>query len=455
MYEPGPGATTAETMGRRSRGAPLGLQPMLLRGRWLGIAVLIALALVGCGSQGVPLAGKPGTVERAISVLRALKPGYLAARVEQLRGLKFSSIPTFTVLTAAQAVALGRSSLAFQQPAITQDTTLMRLTGIVPPSFNMDTYYSILSDGGGALAHKVTLVASPAFANHASAVENAVEELTIALDLQNFHPQTYPASSEAGKAQVSLLEGDAHVIGVEYAKRYGLAVPSTVPPDIASLPFPLEFNIYDEINQGADFVTALKAHANGYTLVNRALSSDPPRSLAEIISPVRYLRHIAPVSIKMSGINFFGPRGRYLEVIDQAFDPIDAIDLLATNARETGPPDTAAAWDGGRVELWREGSDTCPGACAHRAFAVLATEWLTPEAANSFGALLYKRLRAEHGRLVNTQAWTFPDAEFKLRDGGYASINIGPEDVAVAWAPTAASATTLGITVGLGQKATL
>ncbi len=368
----------------------------------------------------------------------------LAKRVEQLRGLRFKRVPRFDPISPQQAAAQARTTLNRDAAGLDAQTTWLRLTRVVPPTFDVRTYFEDIGTGVTDKGSQLQLVADPALSNASVAQQQAVQYLAIVLDEQNFRPREDLTQAEPQAAYSALLQGDAQVLAQAYDQRYHLSPPTAAPANLRALPFPLEFNIYGTRAIAADFVNALRQRGHGYGLVNRALSTDPPRYLDELVTPVRYLQHVPQMAISMTGIRYpFAPRGNYKKVLDEPFDSIDAIDLLATTARDPAPFKDTAGWNGGRVQLWRKGEGGCPGTCSHDAFAIVWTSWLTDDSATAFATEMYRRLQSEHGRLIDAKQAIFPDGEFKMPDGGYVSIDASFHEVSIAWTPDVDSAANL------------
>lgn len=291
-----------------------------------GAAVLVSLAvLVGCGASGGgdEPAERPDerqraeqTAKKATMVIEQLDAGEISSRVEELRGLEFDQTPTIGTVTAQQSAQRAQEELGDQGPkqqrATEEFIARAKLQGIVPPDFEIEEAVSTV--GGEALvgffdpeSKELNLVAGPMATKRETIEPTAAHELLHALQDQNLgvdlegQPVDDPDASVAYR---SLIEGDATILQARYAQEYKIPVSEEVDPEtqaqLDKLPYALQYSLAAPYELGALFVAALVKEEESYSLVNEALRSRPPETMAEIVDPERYLSGQEPAQVRLA-----------------------------------------------------------------------------------------------------------------------------------------------------------
>lgn len=409
-------------------------------GPWAAFVFAAAMALTGCG-DGDETARGAGDARAVIAELDAEG---IARRVEALRGLRYERVPGIAAVGPEQlpaALTAGRRApspeeLEDARLASEAQVVLLQLQGALPADFDLKR---AAEAGGDALlgfydprGNRLRMVAGELATDRERLEPVAAHELTHALQDQalglDAEPRA-PGDPDAQAAYRALVEGDATVVEDAYAKRYGLAAPDRLDERArggrtARLPSALAFEGAAPYVLGKRFVRALLDEAGSYRLVDRALRSRPPRTMAEVADPERYLAGRRPARVRL----VVTPPAGFDRITSRTWGFNDAVMLLLTRegqAREA--IELAAGWDGGRVELWRRGRSGCSGTCKDAALAVVASSWRSTTAAEGYAAAVSERLLDRGAEL---------DAGGFSLDGAGAAIATDGRTVTLAWAPT-------------------
>jgi hypothetical protein len=424
-----------------------------------GLAVLVVLeALAGCGGSDGEEPAEEGAdeaqraeqvVQQATMVIGQLDGEEISSRVEELRDLEFDETPTIGTVTAEQSAQRAQDELGELGPERQRanDAFIARakLQGVVPPDFELDAAAATV--GGEALqgffdpeSDELNLVAGPMAAERESIEPIAAHELLHALQDQTFDVdlEGQPVDDpDASAAYLSLIEGDATVLQGRYAEEYGLPIAAEVDPEaeaeLEKLPYALQYSLAAPYELGALFVAALVEEDDSYGMVNDALRS-PPETMAEIVDLERYLSGEEPAQVRLA-VDEAAPDG-FEQVDSSTWGLNDAVELLVQD-EEGLPPiiQAAAEWDGGRVELWRQGEEPCEGACTDRSLAVVGSTWSSAEAAEAYGAVVTESLQARRAQPAGEGVFTV--------DGGGVALAADGRDLTMAWAPTPEQASEL------------
>lgn len=188
-------------------------------------------------------------------------------------------------------------------------------------------------------------------------------EFTHALQDQYFDLETFlddDLETDASLAAISLVEGDAMLVMQEYTTvmiqenpgaalailAFSLSGEGQIPPGTPPI---LEAELIAPYNDGLNFVTALY-RSGGWDAVNAAFDN-PPRTMAEIFHPRRYLDGVQPLAVSIAPAGLEDEAGWSL-LHEQALGEFYLREYLGTGILRGPAVLAAAGWNGDRYRLY-------------------------------------------------------------------------------------------------------
>jgi len=378
-------------------------------------ALLVAGALALGGGAGAPTARPAATASPAHVRL-------IERRVEALRGLRFRHPVPVAVVSAAQARREGLADFDRGQPAAQRRVgeELLKLLGLLPPGADLRRIE------GSVYGEQVAGYYDPRRKRLALVRGAGVDDVTLAHELTHALEDQYAdleklgagGGDDASTAQQALVEGSATYVMDRYAARWPSQAPlgdalagMTQVTGATPLPQYVARTLVFPYFQGEAFVRALlSAGGGGWTLVNVAERSRPPRTTAEILQPLRWLRAQQPVRVALAGADALPAGVGWRRLTASTLGEEDLAALLTPSAGAVAARALTAGWRGGRYALWRRGplpAAGCPAPCRARDALALAVRMGDASAARALGAALRAwsvRLPAGSATVVRVEA---------------------------------------------------
>jgi hypothetical protein len=266
-------------------------------------------------------------------------------------------------------------------------------------------------------------------------------ELTHALEDQVFGlKEPKSTTDDEASASTALSEGTATYVMNEFAKcclnARDLALGSLgalFGAQATGLPPYVERTLLFSYSGGEEFVRQLHDATGDWSLVNAALTSQPPVSTEQIIHPDKYVPFEAPLAVKLKAQPVLGEGWK--RASDGTLGELDTSELLRLGDVAKSK-EAAAGWGGGRYELWqRQGKPPaeCAAPCRQRDALVVSWRWDTARDAREFDPVLREFVaKGLKGRSAGPNAWGL--------DGGAVAMSTGDRATTLAWAPDAALA---------------
>jgi hypothetical protein len=293
----------------------------------------------------------------------------IAKRVEQLRGLRFRTIPRPGRVTPRQATRDGLADLDRRYPAAARhvDEAFYERLGLLPRDTDLrDVTGSILGSQVAGYYDPATkelkVVTGTATANRvldemvmAHELDHALEDQAIGFDQERFE-----RSDDVGYAYTALVEGTATAVMYAYLDRHfrsdyalggllggsltGTGATGDIPPFvIAGLLFPY--------TTGEEFVGALLDQAGGrWTLVDLAQRTRPPATTEQVMHPRKWIESEPALPVRLPP----APRG-WRRLTGGVFGEWQTGQLLGLSGQAWA--DAAAGWGGDRYALYRRGGE--------------------------------------------------------------------------------------------------
>ncbi|MGH2957915.1 MAG: hypothetical protein ACRDL6_13090 [Solirubrobacterales bacterium] len=301
----------------------------------------------------------------------------IAAKVERLRGLRFSEPPEVELLEADELESRLREDFdqEIERSEVEIDQRTLTLLGALPEDQDL---YGLYRD---AFAEQVAGVYDQRTGELlvlAGEEEGALERITLAHELEHALADQAlglpiaddPDLSRADSllARTALVEGDATLTMELYLVRHvGLGdllgtidagIFGTTEQDLAELPYVLQQELLWPYVAGAEFVCHLYARG-GWRAIDRAYES-PPASSDQIIFPGRY------------GESVGDPRdppplqGPWTRLARTEFGAAHLLWLLEAPGDDPGrglprPRALVEPWRGGELTLWKRGAESAAG----------------------------------------------------------------------------------------------
>ena len=370
---------------------------------------------------------------------RASEPR-VAHRVERIRRLQFKRIPRPEVVDSEYLNRLGLRE-AERGPGglgVGADDAVGQIVGLLGPDDRLEAAYGSTGDLAAAAydpeTKRLYVVSDAVVANRALVEFVLAHELDHALEDQRFGlPGEDGINDDRALAETALIEGSATSVMVDYAAR-NLdpleLLSSTEGIDTGTGDVPKAY--VDQLTWayigGLRFITALRALAGSWKLVDYALASRPPATTEQILHPRKYVHDELPSAVRIDGAPL---RDRGWRRADRSvLGELPTSQLLELGIDHPAARTAAAGWDGDRYELWRR--DVAPGDCEYpcRADLVLVAKWAfdTARDASQFD-------RAVPGYLEGGLRATPAGRRTWRVDGGYVALAGRDRGAALAFAP--------------------
>ena len=326
----------------------------------------------------------------------------LERRVEQIRELRFKTLPRPQVVSPQQAQREGLEDFDRSYPPARRhaDEEVLKLLGLLEP--DVDLRGVSASIFGQAVAGyydprtgRLRVVKGAQTENRvlneitlAHELTHALEDQRLALDLD-----ASVGSDDRALAYLGLVEGSATAVMFTYAERHFSAeqtlggLLSSLGQDTGDLPPFIEAQLIFPYIRGQQFVQRLN-EAGGWGIVNAAYRFRPPASTEQVLHPDKYLRVEQPETVRLDARRALGKGWRRLA--GGVWGEWATGELL-------GDPDAAEDWGGDRYELWQRGSGECTAPCRDRDALVMRWRWDTRAAARRFEAALREWLSDQPG----------------------------------------------------------
>jgi hypothetical protein len=311
-------------------------------------------------------------------------------RVEQIRELRFRSLPRPQTVSPAQARRDGLEDLDRSYPAARRhaDEEVLKLLGLLQRDVDLRKVSGTIFGQGVAgyydpRTKHLRVVSGAQTTNRFLYEITLAHELTHALEDQHFKLDLESSSSDdAGLANLAMVEGSATAVMFTYAERHFTSeqslggVLSTLGQDTGDLPPFIEAQLVFPYVAGQDFIKRLYA-AGGWAVVDAAYRFRPPASTEQILHPDKYLAVELPDKVRLGAT----PGAGWRPVVGGTWGEWATGQLLGNAANATG-------WGGDRYELWQRGSDDCAAPCRDRDALVMRWRWDDRASAQRFAAAL-------------------------------------------------------------------
>lgn len=374
----------------------------------------------------------------------AVTPG-VARRVERLRELEFDHLPEPEVVSARYLNRLGLRELERQRGrlGLGADEAVGRITGMLASDEQLEAAYESTGDLAAAAYDTRTerlYVVKDAAAGNRELIEFLLShELDHALEDQVYGlPNGGGLNDDSALARQALVEGLATTVMVDYAALHLsplslFAGASEIDAGTGGVPKEYVDQLTWTYLGGNEFIAELRRIADGWKLIDYALSARPPATTEQVLHPVKYLRDERPASVRIDGAPL---RRRGWRPADRnVLGELATSELLGLGGDKAAAERAAAGWDGDLYELWRRAA--APGGCASpcRGELALVMAWRWDSAADARQFERAVRVYVEEGldgEAAGAGVWT-------VRDGAVA-LSSGDEGVALVFAPDRATA---------------
>jgi hypothetical protein len=314
----------------------------------------------------------------------------LERRIEQIRDLRFRSLPRPQTVSPAQAKRDGLEDLDRNYPAARRhaDEEVLKLLGLLQPDVDLRKVSGTIFGQGVAgyydpRTKHLRVVRGAQTTNRFLYEITLAHELTHALEDQRFKLDLESSSSDdAGLANLALVEGSATAVMFTYAERHFSAEESlgglfsTLGQDTGDMPPFIEAQLVFPYVQGQEFIKRLFA-AGGWGVVDAAYRFRPPASSEQILHPDKYLKVELPDKVRLHA----RPGAGWRRVVGGSWGEWATGQLI-------GNSDAATGWGGDRYQLWQRGSDDCAAPCRDRDALVMRWRWDDRASARRFEAAL-------------------------------------------------------------------
>ena len=402
----------------------------------LALALLVAgIAVGGGGSKGEPgAAALPGTQH-----IRGIE-----REVERLRGERFKKQVDPKVVTPKQARddALQDLDKTYPRAQRQADEELLKLLALVPSDTDIVKVLEKVSGeqvvGYYDTRRKTLRLVSGNGADSPALVDvTLAHELTHALEDQVFGLKEPTSTTDDGaSAATALSEGTATYVMDQFTRccvnARDLALgsfSSLFGASCSDIPPYIERTLLFSYSGGEEFVRQLHDATGNWSLVNAALSSQPPVSTEQIMHPDKYVPFEAPLPVKLRTAAVLGDGWKRASA--GTLGELDTRELLRLGDAARAA-DGAAGWGGGRYELWQRpgGAGDCAAPCRQRDALVLSWRWDTARDAREFDPVLREYVaKGLKGKPAGDGVWAL--------DGGAVAVSGGRRATTIAWAPDA------------------
>jgi hypothetical protein len=384
------------------------------------VALVLLVLLVGAG-----FAFDDGG-SKAKPAVRTVPIPTLEHRVEQIRQLRFESLPKPAVVSPEQAERDGLEDLDRSYPAARRhaDEEVLKLLGLLKPDVDLRKVSATVFGQGVAgyydpRTKRLRIVTGAQTANRVLNEITIAHELTHALEDQHFKLDLESSSSDdAGLANLALVEGSATAVMFTYAQRHFTAEQtlgglfSSLGEDTGDLPPFIEAQLVFPYIQGQAFIQKLYETGGGtWSLVNSAYRFRPPASTEQILHPDKYLQVEQPDRV---ALHVKPPGAGWRRVVAGTWGEWATGQLIANS-------DAAVGWGGDRYELWQRDAAGCRAPCRDRDALVMRWRWDDLVSAQRFKSALEEWRNDEPGasavssRGLEVALALAPDAELAQR----------------------------------------
>jgi hypothetical protein len=323
--------------------------------------------------------------EQGAAAPRAASIETIARRVEALRALRFTRLPSPVTVGPRQAQREGLADLDRSYPAARRraDEQIYALLGLVEPGTDLrEIGRSLFGEGVAGYYDprdgRLRVVEGAGTGTRVLEEIVLAHELTHALEDQRFGLPTQAAATDDRElARSALYEGTATSLMSDYVRRHftteealgGLL--GSAFEDTGDLPPFLQAQLLFAYLGGERFVADLRRRG-GWSLVDTAFRLRVPVSTEQVLHPRAYLSADVPRRVRLRAGAVLG--AGWSRARAGTWGELQTRELL-------GSADAAAGWGGDRYELWRSGG---------AGVLVMRWRWDTPRDAGEFAA----RLRA-------------------------------------------------------------
>src|SRR5215218_9969811 len=310
-------------------------------------------------------------------------------RVEQIRDLRYETLPRPQTVSPAQAKRDGLEDLDRNYPAARRhaDEEVLKLLGLLKPDVDLRKVSGTIFGQGVAgyydpRTKHLRVVGGAQTTNRFLYEITLAHELTHALEDQRFKLDLESSSSDdAGLANLALVEGSATAVMFTYAEQHFSAEQtlgglfSSLGQDTGDLPPFIEAQLIFPYVQGQEFIKRLYA-AGGWGVVDAAYRFRPPASSEQIMHPDKYLAVELPDKVRLQA----SPGAGWRRVVGGTWGEWATGQLVGNEA--------ATGWGGDRYELWQRSSDDCAAPCRDRDALVMRWRWDDRTSARRFEGTL-------------------------------------------------------------------
>ena len=426
----------------------------LLRDRAPELVILALAAALAIGALLLGDGGGPGA--RHLGAASPAHVRLIERRVEALRGLRFRRPVPVAIVSPAQVRREGLQEFDRSQPLARRRVgeELLKLLGLLPRGASLraieaDIYGQQVAGYYDPRRERLALV-------RGAGVDDVTlaHELTHALedqyaDLEQLGSDPTRSDDDASSAQQALIEGSATEVMDRYAARWPSEEPLgdalaglTQVTGATPLPRYVARTLVFPYFQGQAFVQALLDAGGGdWKLVDVAERARPPRTTAEILHPLRWLRAEQPERVALAGTAALSRADGWRRLSASTLGEEDLAALISPAAGLLAARQAAARWRGGRDALWRRGSLAwagCAAPCRERDAWELALRVRDRAAARPVAVALTAWLtRTLHAREVATGVH---DGLWRLPGGSFGAVRWSGATVRAALAPSGALA---------------
>jgi hypothetical protein len=292
----------------------------------------------------------------------------IAKRVEELRGLRYRSIPEPERVTPRQVTRDGLADLDRRYPAAARhvDEAFYERLGLLPRGTDLrdvsgSVFASQVAGYYDPATKELKVVTGTATANRvldemviAHELDHALEDQAIGFDRERFE-----RSDDVGYAYAALVEGTATEVMYAYVGRYfrsdyalgGLLGGSLTGTGTGDIPPFVVAGLLFPYTTGEQFVRALLDHAGGrWTLVDLAQRTRPPATTEQVMHPRKWIEAEPALPVRLPP----APRG-WRRLTTGVFGEWQTGQLLGLSGHAWADP--AAGWGGDRYALYRRGGE--------------------------------------------------------------------------------------------------